>query len=175
CSGTDLRSDSPMDDHGERLRRIEEKLDRLLDRESQPDDAPADAADHDESDEHRTADTHPADLALSVRNGKNGRDGMYVCLAEIGNYGDGAASRVRWWLSTEEGDIISTVAGGDEVRLGPRETVELEVPGWEKFPVAKAWWRLAWQDAEGDHERRRLYVESAAATQRWWRWRRPKQ
>lgn len=111
-------------------------------------------------------------LALSVRSGRNGDDGMYVCRAEIANHGSGVARRVRWWLSTEDGDVVSTVAGGDETELGPREMVELEVveiPGWVNFPLANVWCRLAWRDAQGDHEKRRRYVESARGM---WKWRR---
>jgi hypothetical protein len=154
-------------DDQERLRRIEEKLDRLLERE--------DISAVTEREEDQSDAQGAADLALSVRSGKNGRDGMYVCLAEIANYGEAAATGVRWWLSTEAGDVVSTVAGGDEVKLDPRDMVELEVvevPGWEKFPLARVWCRLAWHDAEGDHEKRRLYAESAAVMHPW-KWKRP--
>ena len=164
-----------MHGYEERLRRIEEKLDQLLEREGNPDDGQQDSAEREGKPSDGQADTHGADLALSVRSGKTGHDRMYVCRAEIANYGEGVANHVRWWLSTQDGDVVSTVAGGDEVSLSPRETVELEVvevPGWEKFPLNQVWCRLAWRDAEGDHERHRPYIESAADMHRW-KWRRP--
>lgn len=97
---------------------------------------------------------------------------MYVCRAEIANYGEGVAHDVRWWLSTKDGDVVSTVSGGEEVSLSPRETVELEVvevPGWENFPLNNVWCRVAWRDAEGAHENQRPYVESARGM---WKWKR---
>lgn len=172
-------------DRVDRLARIEEKLDRLLEREASAVDGEQISAEPEgDADDERVspetevgtsdadADTHPADLALSVRSAKRGRDGMYVCLAEIANYGEGAANRVRWWLSTQDGEIVSTVSGEHEVRISPGETVELEVvevPGWENFPFQHLWCRLAWHDAEGDHEGKRPYVESARGM---WKWKR---
>jgi len=105
-------------------------------------------------------DTHPADLALSVRIAKKGHDGMYVCRAEIANYGEGAATRLRWWLTTTDGDAVSTVGGGDKTRIGPGEAMQLEVVVIGKFsqPITC---RLAWRDEIGDHEKRLPYVESA--------------
>lgn len=165
-----------MEGHEERLRRIEEKLDQLLEREGSLDNGQQDSGGHERELDDGQADAHGADLALSVRGGQPGHDGMYVCRAEIANYGEGVAQQVRWWLSTREGEVVSTVAGGDRVSLRPRETVELEVveiPGWEKFPLNHVWCRLAWRDAEGEHEKHRRYVESAAEMHRW-TWRRPK-
>jgi ketosteroid isomerase-like protein len=105
-------------------------------------------------------DTHPPDLALIFRPATKGRDGTYVCRAEIANHGDRAASRVRWWLTTDDGEVVSTFGGGDETEIGPREVMQLEVVVTGKFSQFITC-RLAWRDEEGDHEKRLPYVESA--------------
>ena len=170
-----------MDDHDDRLRRIEEKVDRLLDSRENAvnpdhrrwdDDDPGYSAGREEESDEVEVDPRPADLALSVRTAEKGRDGKYVVRAEIGNYGEGSATRVRWWLSSEEGELVSTLGGSDDTRIGPREAMQLEVveiPGWENYPFQKLWCRLAWSDADGDHEKRRQYVESSRGM---WKWRR---
>ena len=85
-------------------------------------------------------------------------------------------SDVRWWLSTEEGELVSTVGGGDE-KIEPRETMQLEaveIPGWENFAFSGLWCRLAWRDVEGDHEKRRRFTESARGMRTWEREQRKK-
>jgi hypothetical protein len=171
-----------VDDHEERLRRIEEKLDELMGSGSQEnavrkpwdDDDPRRAELDDKPEgvrsEDAQVDPHPADLALSVRTAEKGQDGKYIVRAEIGNYGEGAATRVRWWLSTKDGELVSTTGGGDETRIGPREAMQLEVveiPGWENFPFQSIWCRLAWSDVDGDHEKRRPYMDSARGMFKW--------
>lgn len=116
-------------------------------------------ADHAESNAGQV-DAHPAQLVLSVRIAEKRRDGTYVYRSEIANHGEGAATRVRWWLSTNEGDVVSTIGGSDEARIGPREAMQLEV-AVDKRLAQPIWWRLAWRDGEGDHEKRSPHVESA--------------
>ena len=108
-----------MDGHEERLRRIEETLDRLRGEptsESWPEPKPPAEASQVEPVESADEPEGAADLALSLRDGKPGTDRFFVCLAEIANLGEGVARNVRWWLSTEEGDVVSTVAGGEDMR-----------------------------------------------------------
>lgn len=111
------------------------------------------------------ADTHAADLTLIVRTAMKRHNGTYTCRAEIANYGEGAATRVRWWLTASDGDVISTVGGGDETRIEPREAMELEVVVTGKF-AQQIRCRLAWRDDEGDHEKHLPYVHSARAPAR---------
>jgi hypothetical protein len=179
-----------VDDHEERLRRIEEALDlrpgtaRESDPQTRTESASQGTADSkrwDDDDPHYVPerreeaddlplDPYPAELALSVRRARRREDGYYVVLAEIGNYGEGGATRVRWWLSTEEGELVSTVGGGDEKRIGAGETTQLEVveiPGWENFAFQGLWCRLAWRDVDGDHEKRRRFTESSRGMWKW--------
>jgi hypothetical protein len=157
------REETPaVDDHEERIKRLEELVGQLQARDDVQSEEPS--------------EPRPADLALSVRDGAPGPDKLYVCRAEIANYGQGEAHAVRWWLSTKEGDVVSTVAGGEELTLAPKQTVELEVveiPGWEKYPLTNVWCRVEWRDSDGDHERSRRYVKSAKDMGWKSSWRRP--
>jgi hypothetical protein len=64
-----------MEGHEERLRRIEEKLDQLLECEGSLDNGQQDSGGHERELDDGQADAHGADLALSVRGGQPGTTG----------------------------------------------------------------------------------------------------
>lgn len=137
-----------MSDQEERLRKVEERL-RKVEVEL-------------EEERLRKVEEEPEDLGkaegklrgakpqLAGRPPRKLEDGSTTYRAEVFNYGKGIARDVRWCLVDKEGDMLTTVAGGDGVNLAHREHVELEVTvldGVEdrKWQVSHS--RLTWRDA----------------------------
>jgi hypothetical protein len=122
-----------MRDHDERLRNLEEQLEGM-----------------------RGAGVKPqgAKPRLTSLPSRQLEDGRIAYRAEVFNSGKGIARDVRWCLVDKDGDMLTTVAGGDGVNLAHREHVDFEVTVLEgvedrKWQVAHS--RLTWRDGMGEH------------------------